>query len=79
MNTFNFPEDFDEIYAYVSHANEDVFGKTLAGNLVIYYFDNKNKWLMVKTHVNDNHYNQNSYSKDGKMVDSLVNVAEPLD
>ena len=79
MNTFNFPEDFDKIYAYVSHANEDVFGETLAGNLVIYYFDNENKWLMVKTYVNDDHYNLNSYSADGKMVDSLISVAEPLD
>lgn len=74
-----FPEDFQEVFDYASRSNEDLFGEDNEGHLVIYFYDEKNHQLVLKTYIDDNKYNQTTYSKNGTQLETQFNIVEELE
>lgn len=74
-----FPEDFQEVFDYVSCINEDVFGEDEEGHLVIFFYDEKHKQLVTKTYIRDDMYDETTYSKDGTLLETQFGIVEKLD
>lgn len=74
-----FPEDFQEVFDYISCFNMDIFGKDEKNHLVIYSYDEKHRQLITRTYIKDDVYNEATYTKNGDLLETVYSVKEELD